>query len=252
MPVVPHASQCLPRIADGAWLMLRLGRYLLEKSRIVWQAAGERNFHIFVEIFHLPQDKLARYALTRPEDFFYINQGGCVKVDGWDDKEEIEAVQAAFSRLGVDATSVFDIVAGILWVGQTKFLGRGQDTAVTIEDKSSVSRAAQLLGLDEEGFANSLTTRKVKAGGDTVITPLNYEQACAARDGISKHVYNQLFDYINTAINEGVARVRTGEKVRAVRSPSNQTREPHASCVCRCRAPLPLVCSTFSDLSASP
>lgn len=187
-------------------------KYLLEKSRIVWQAAGERNFHILVEIFELPAAMKAKYALTKPEDYFYINQGGSIRAEGWDDKEEIEGVQAAFKRLGIDGPAIFDIVAAVLWMGQVTFVGRGQDTAVKIEDSSVVNRVANLLGLDEKGFAATLTTRTVKAGKDNVTSPLNYEQACQARDGIAKHVYSNLFDHITEAINAGVARVKKGDK----------------------------------------
>eukprot|EP01051_Picozoa_sp_SAG22_P006550 SAG22_NODE_433_length_10557_cov_6.586728_1_plen_430_part_00 len=69
-------------------------KYLLEKSRIVWQAPGERNYHVFVEIFDLPPAMKAKYELTRPEDFFYINQGGSIRAEGWDDKEELNLVRA--------------------------------------------------------------------------------------------------------------------------------------------------------------
>lgn len=192
-----------------------LSRYLLEKSRIVWQAPGERNFHIFIEMFELPQELKTKYHLTQPEEFHYINQGGSIRADGWNDKEEMGMVRAAFKRLGVSETEIFDIVAALLWLGQVTFAGaRGQDATVAIEDPSVVNRAATLLGLAEDDFARTLTSRKVKAGRDVVTTPLNYEQACAARDGIAKHVYNQLFDHITAEINRGVDRVRTAEKVR--------------------------------------
>jgi myosin-7 len=189
-----------------------INKYLLEKSRIVWQAAGERNFHVFIEIFDLPADLKAKYALTKPEDFFYINQGGSIRAEGWDDKAELGLVLDAFKRLGIVAEEIFDIVAAVLWIGQTKFLGRGQDTAVTIEDSAPIHRAAQLLGLDEEAFAKTLTTRLIRTRGETVVATLNYEQACAARDGISKQVYENLFDHITSSINKGVDRVRTAEK----------------------------------------
>eukprot|EP01047_Picozoa_sp_COSAG01_P021654 COSAG01_NODE_1262_length_10999_cov_12.033853_2_plen_90_part_00 len=65
----------------------------------MWQAAGERNFHIFIEIFELPAAMKSQYGLTRPEDYFYINQGGTMRAEGWDDKAEIEGVLAAFKRL---------------------------------------------------------------------------------------------------------------------------------------------------------
>ena len=67
-------------------------KYLLEKSRIVWQAPNERNFHIFVEILDLPAEQKAKYGLTRPEDYLYINQGGSIRADGWDDAEELGLV----------------------------------------------------------------------------------------------------------------------------------------------------------------
>lgn len=188
-------------------------KYLLEKSRIVWQATGERNFHAMLSVFYLPAALKAKYALTKPDDFFYINQGGSTIAEGWDDAEELGLVMAAFRRLGIDAEGIFDIVAAILWIGQTKFAGgRGQDTAVTIEDSAPIHRAAQLLGLDEGAFAKTLTTRLIRTRGETVIATLNHDAACAARDGIAKQIYENLFDYITSAINKGVDRVRTAEK----------------------------------------
>ena len=54
---------------------------------------------------------------------------------------------AAFERLGIVAEEIFDVVAAVLWIGQTKFAGtRDQDTAVTVEDAAPIHKAAQLLG----------------------------------------------------------------------------------------------------------
>jgi myosin-7 len=191
-------------------------KYLLEKSRIVWQAPNERNFHIFVEIFDLPAEQKAKYGLTRPEDYLYINQGGSIRADGWDDAEELGLVLQAFKRLGIQAEGVFDIVAAVLWNGQTEFLGRGQDTAVSFKDASVPKRVAELLGVDVTEFGKCLTSRKVKAGKDTVVSTLNFEQACVARDNIAKHVYSKLFDWIAAQINAGIARVTQGEKESSI------------------------------------
>ena len=53
----------------------KTSEYLLEKSRIVTQAKGERNYHVFYEMFlGLPAEELEKYGLTNPSDYFYLNQ----------------------------------------------------------------------------------------------------------------------------------------------------------------------------------
>ena len=51
--------------------------YLLETSRVVKQGAMERTFHIFYQMFKgLSQEVRNRLKLTRPDDYFYLNQSG--------------------------------------------------------------------------------------------------------------------------------------------------------------------------------
>lgn len=53
----------------------KITEYLLEKSRIVTQAADERNYHVFYEILKgLRQEDKERYGLTSAENYFYLNQ----------------------------------------------------------------------------------------------------------------------------------------------------------------------------------
>ena len=61
-------------------------------------------------------------------------------------------------------------------------------------------------------FAKTLTLRLIRTRGETVTATLNHDEACAARDGIAKQVYENLFDHITASINKGVDRVRTAEK----------------------------------------
>lgn len=53
----------------------KVSQYLLERSRIVFQAPGERNYHVFYEMLAgLPKAELSKYGLGSVEDYFYLNQ----------------------------------------------------------------------------------------------------------------------------------------------------------------------------------
>ena len=61
--------------------------YLLEKSRVVFQESGERNYHIFYQLlFGAPQELLKELQLQDMSHdssiLNYINQSGCVQIEG--------------------------------------------------------------------------------------------------------------------------------------------------------------------------
>lgn len=66
---------CFSFPSSGVISGARISEYLLEKSRLVSQARGERNYHVFYEMLHgLSSTEREKYGLTRPEDYFYLNQ----------------------------------------------------------------------------------------------------------------------------------------------------------------------------------
>ena len=70
-------SVCAVYICSGVISGAKTSEYLLEKSRIVGQARGERNYHVFYEMLcGLPPDELAKFGLSRPGDYLYLNQVG--------------------------------------------------------------------------------------------------------------------------------------------------------------------------------
>lgn len=60
--------------------------------------------------------------------FVYLNKSGCYEVDGINDKKDFEEVQNAMQAVKIsdqDQFNIFKIVAGILHLGNIKFIPHG-------------------------------------------------------------------------------------------------------------------------------
>ena len=59
----------------GVIIGANTSEYLLEKSRLVSQAKGERNYHVFYEMLvGLSAEEREGLGLTTALDYFYLNQ----------------------------------------------------------------------------------------------------------------------------------------------------------------------------------
>lgn len=76
---------------DAVGVQSTLVSYLLEKSRVVFQTPGERNYHIFYQLVAGADEnsKLRdRLMLDGCEAFHYLNQSGVTRIEG-----QVEEVQ---------------------------------------------------------------------------------------------------------------------------------------------------------------
>ncbi|XP_076768574.1 unconventional myosin-Vb isoform X4 [Arvicanthis niloticus] len=183
--------------------------YLLEKSRVVFQADDERNYHIFYQLCaaaSLPEFK--ELALTCAEDFFYTAHGGNTAIEGVDDAEDFEKTRQALTLLGVREShqiSIFKIIASILHLGSVEIQAErdGDSCSIPPQDEH-LSNFCRLLGIEYSQMEHWLCHRKLVTTSETYVKTMSLQQVVNARDALAKHIYAQLFSWIVEHINKAL------------------------------------------------
>ncbi|KAG1680851.1 Unconventional myosin-Va [Nymphon striatum] len=188
--------------------------YLLEKSRVVFQAPDERNYHIFYQLCSSAHLDEFKYLQLRHQDYFqYTSQGDSAEIDGVDDAISLENTRAALSLLGFSEdrqSMIFRVLACVLHMGNIEFIdgGTSEEDAESSGIKSNDSHLiiiCDLLGIDIDQMRMWLCNRKIESMKEIFTKPMTKSNAMFARDALAKHIYARLFDWIVSVVNKSLA-----------------------------------------------
>uniref|UniRef100_A0A4W5QRC2 Myosin motor domain-containing protein n=2 Tax=Hucho hucho TaxID=62062 RepID=A0A4W5QRC2_9TELE len=180
--------------------------YLLEKSRVTFQLADERSYHIFYQVMTNHKPELIEMLLitTNPYDFPMISQGQ-ITVTSIVDKDELVATDTAIDILGFtldEKMGIFKLTGAVMHHGNMKFKQKQREEQAEPDGTEVADKVAYLLGLNSADLLKALCYPRVKVGNEYVTKGQTVQQVHNSVMALAKSIYEKMFLWMVIRINQ--------------------------------------------------
>lgn len=172
--------------------------YLLEQSRITFQSANERNYHVLYQLVaegKQNQEFGKTLHLRDPSFYRYLNGGPSAtsstntEIDVPAEAKRFEALRLAFTVLQIPEAiinGILKVLSAILWLGNLDFSDvDGERCELTEADNEIIKIVAELLGLQENEIVQVALKRQINVRGNITEIPLKVQEARENRNAVN-------------------------------------------------------------------
>ncbi|KAE9414991.1 hypothetical protein Angca_003419, partial [Angiostrongylus cantonensis] len=184
--------------------------YLLEKSRVVNQDKGNRNFHVFYQLLSnaFPYEMREKLLLTKSADQYkFLNQGGVSVDKEIDDVENGVSTDRVMDRLSItsdEKIEVYTILAACLLIGEIKFGERSGLDISYVDGKAEIDAVTSLLGVKSSRLVDALTQPSIRVGDKVIRKNQNMQKSVYSAAALAKVLYERLFRWLLDKCNDAI------------------------------------------------
>ena len=180
---------------NGRIIGAKIRNFLLEKTRVVRQDQGERNFRIFYQMM-AHKEELPELGLDAASQWRYLNPVSLLTDHEYDNYTEV--LQAAAS-LHTNWSQILSTLSVILHLGNLQF--QPTDSGCTIIPSVHLVTICRLLGVTEPDLTQTLCHKTLFLAKETIHKGHNVAQAQETADNLSKALYVSVFLEVLEGIN---------------------------------------------------